>query len=202
MDEISSSDDSIVLAVGPEDNNPLYVQIGCLLNESVNEVLMKASLSRLQDHVASTSWETSINIPGRMAAIIKVPDDFLRIVSIEDKAFQRPITSLAVEGDDMDKRQHNKFLVAKEAKPVAVIGYSPEYGRIVTCYSYDSNSSPAPVMRYIKRYDNGSDTMADVCLDEYLIDIVSWVCAGKVFAALGDSDRVKLCDVNAVSLMA
>ena len=41
MDEISSSDD-VIVSVGIDDNNPLYTQIDSLLNESVNDMLMKA----------------------------------------------------------------------------------------------------------------------------------------------------------------
>lgn len=203
MDEISSSDEYITLVVGPEDNNPLHVQISCLLNESVNEVLMKAALSRIQDHIVSISSSRPINIfnHSRRAAIIDVPADFLRFVSISDPVFQRPITNLAIEGDDIDKIQHNKFLVAKRAKPVAVIGNISGRGRVITCYSYDEADSPNPTMHYVARYDKGTDMLEEVGLDDYLIDIVSWVCAGKVFAVQGDIEKGKMCDANAVALM-
>ena len=51
MDEISSSDD-VIVPVGTGDNNPLYTQINNLLNESVNDVLMKAPIYRLSGHIA------------------------------------------------------------------------------------------------------------------------------------------------------
>lgn len=202
MDEISSSDD-IIVSVHSGDNNPLYTQIDSLLNESVNEVLMKAALSRLQGHIVSLSSSRPISIldGSRTSAVFAVPEDFLRLVSINDTAFQRPITSLAIEGDDTDKMQHNKFLVAKYAKPVAVIGNIASRGRVVTCYSYEKTAKPNPTMLYIARYDKGSDVLEDAGLDGYLTDIVSWVCAGKVFAAQGDIDKGKLCDENAVALM-
>ena len=56
-------------------------------------------------------------------------------------------------------------------------------------------------MLYIKRYDNDRDTSAETDLDEYMIDVVSWVCAGKVFAAQGDVNKGKICDDNAAALM-
>ena len=195
MDEISSSDD-VIVTVGIDDNNPLYTQIDSLLNESVNEVLMKAPLYRIHNHIATASENRPININSRKAAIIVVPDDFIRLASIVDTAFQRPITTLAIEGDEVDKRQHNKHLVAKKAKPVAVIGHIPTKGRIITCYSYDQADTPQPTMRYIKRFSDEST------LDDYQIDIVTWVCAGKVFAAQGDITKGKTCDENAVALMA
>jgi hypothetical protein len=51
-------------------------------------------------------------------------------------------------------------------------------------------------MRYIKRFSDEST------LDDYQIDIVTWVCAGKVFAAQGDIAKGKTCDENAAALMA
>ena len=201
MDEISSSDD-VIVPVGVGDNNPLYTQINNLLNESVNDVLMKAPIHRIYAHSTTTSTAVANNIFGqtRVSAVITVPADFLRLVSITDASFQRPIVELALEGDDVDKRQHNKFLVAKSAKPVAVIG-SGASGRTITCYSYENGTTPSITMRYIKRYDNDNDTTADANLDDYMVDLVSWVCAGRVFAAQGDVNKGKICDENAASLM-
>ena len=207
MDEISSSDD-VIVPVGIGDNNPLYTQINNLLNESVNDVLMKAPIYRLGNHVnkinTSTPKEhaTAKDEKGqpRKVAVIDVPNDFIRIVSITDKAFQRPIVDLAIEGDDIDKRQYNKHLVAKSAKPVAVIGRG-EQGRVITCYSYSPEDTPNPIMNYIKRYDVDKDITDETNLDDYMIDLVSWVCAGRVFAAQGDINKGKLCDENAAALM-
>lgn len=204
MDEISSSDD-VIVPVNASDNNPLYTQINSLLNESVNEVLMKAPTYRLQSQIASISNITTKTIftgdYERVIAVATIPEDFIRIASINEESFQRPIVDLAIEGDNTDKRQHNKFLVAKSAKPVAVLGRSGT-GRTITCYSFDKGYTKLPTILYIKRYDNDSDTFAETDLDGYLTDIVSWVCAGKVFAAQGDINKGKLCDENALALMA
>lgn len=193
MDEISSSND-VIVQVLESDNNPLYAQIDGLLNESINDVLMKAPIYRLHNHIVSVTASKPATSNGIKVAVIDVPEEFLRFVSIVDNAFQRPIVELAVEGDDIDKRQHNKFLVAKQAKPVAVISNSAAQGRIITCYSYGNDGKPSPVFNYIKRYDDDN-------LDEYQIDVVTWVCAGKVFAAQGDVNKGQLCDNNASALM-
>lgn len=201
MDEISSSDD-VQVPVGTGDNNPLYTQINSLLNESVNDVLMKAPIYRLHGHLDKVTTSTPVEILGstRKAAQFTVPDDFIRLASISDELFQRPIVELAIEGDDMDKRQHNRHLVAKYARPVAVIG-NGESSRVITCYSYSSSDTPSATLRYVKRYDKDRDTSADTDLDEYMVDLVSWVCAGRVFAAQGDANKGKICDDNAAALM-
>jgi hypothetical protein len=157
---------------------------------------MKAPLYRIHNHVVSVTTSKVATSNGIKVAVIDVPEEFLRFVSIIDNAFQRPIVELAVEGDDIDKRQHNKFLVAKMAKPVAVISNSANQGLIITCYSYGADGQPSPVFNYIKRYDD------EHSLDEYQTDVVTWVCAGKVFAAQGDIAKGKTCDENALALMA
>ena len=198
MDEISSSNGTIVTVVDSGDNNPLYALIGGLINESVNDVLVKAPIFRLQKNLVSVKTFTkgATSDKSRATAVINVPADFIRVASITDTNFQRPVVDLAIEGDDMDKKQHNKFLVAKSAKPVAVIGQGAN-GRTITCYSYGLNNTPAPEMLYVKRCSGEGD----LDFDDYLIDIMSWVCAGRVFAAQGDPNRGKLCDENAASLM-
>lgn len=209
MDEISSSDD-VIVPVGTGDNNPLYTQINSLLNESVNDVLMKAPVYRLQNHVCTLVAGDKIDLDNqwwhmedifngaRKTLVIKVPEDFIRLASISSPSFDRPIVDLAIEGDNIANRQHNKHLVAKSSKPVAVIGNSEE-GRIITCYSFAEQSRTT--FLYIKRYDNDNDTTAETDLDEYMVDIVSWVCAGRVFAAQGDLNKGKICDENASALM-
>lgn len=210
MDEISSSDD-VIVSVGTEDNNPLYTQINSLLNESVNDVLMKAPTYRLQNHMKALTTE-SIDLDNpwwgseeifngtRKVLVINVPDDFLRLASISDKSFERPIVDLAIEGDDTARRQHNKYLVAKTAKPVAVISNGMD-GRKITCYSYPAKTGPQAVFLYIKRYDKSMDLGVEADLDDYMVDLVSWVCAGRVFVAQGDINKGKICDENASALM-
>jgi hypothetical protein len=205
MDEISSSDE-VIVPVNSSDNNPLYTQINNLLNESVNEVLMKAPVYRLHTQTSSFTPQLSTDMKvetifnTRKKAAIAIPDDFLRLVSISDNSFDRPIYELAIEGDDADKRQHNKFLVAKSAKPIAVLSNNAN-SRKIDCYSYATSVNPSPTILYIKRYNNDKDSSMDTNLDDYLIDVVSWVCAGRVFAAQGDSNKGKICDENAAALM-
>ena len=201
MDEISSSDD-VQVPVVESDNNPLYTQINYLLNESVNDVLMKAPIFRIQKQIATIKEykEKELFNKTRKAVVFAIPNNFLRLVSITDSIFQRPIVDLALEGDDIDKRQHNKFLVAKYAKPIAIIGQGST-GKTITCYSYDIDYAPNPSLNYIKRYEQDLDYFSDTNLDGYLTDIVSWLCAGKVFAAQGDVNKGKICDENAAALM-
>jgi hypothetical protein len=201
MDEISSSDD-VRVPVGTGDNNPLYTQINSLINESINETLMKVPIYRIQNQIGKMIVTSPIAVGGisRKTAVFTVPSDFIRLAQITDPLFKRPIVDLAVEGDDIDKKQHNKFLVAKYSKPVAVLGRG-EAGRTITCYSYNESDTPSATMLYVKRYTTSNTIDEDMGLDDYMIDLVSWVCAGKVFAAQGDINKGKICDDNATALM-
>ena len=205
MDEISSSDD-VIVAVYSGDNNPLYTQINGLLNESVNDVLTKAPIYRLTSFVSVVPKDDirADNVDGgRQVAVARVPSNFIRIVSITDTQFKRPIVELAYEGDEVDKRQHNRFLMAGNAKPVAVFAYDVlgQGEKAITCYSYAAGATPSPAIHYIKRFEGDLDVSSDIDIDDYLADIVTWVCAGKVFASQGDITKGKTCDDNAVALM-
>ena len=207
MDEISSSDD-VIVAVDSSDNNPLYAQINSLINESINDVLTKAPIYRLQNHlgIVNPIYHESISDRDdnifRQIAVLKVPEDFIRIVSIDDPDFERPIVDLAIEGDDIAKQQHNRFLMAKTAKPVAVLGRNSAGLRIIRCYSLPAGKvDPEATMTYVVRFTGGEGLSNDIDIDDYLVEIVTWVCAGKVFAAHGDLNRGKICDDNAAALM-
>lgn len=198
MDEISSSDD-VIIPVGTGDNNPLYTQINSLLNESINEVLLKSPIYRITDQVTSLGTPSNGNIFSNARKTVKftVDEDFIRLAYISFGEGNRIITDLAIEGDDVSKRQSNKFLVAKEEKPVAVLERTTD-GRQIVCYSF----ATVPTTKngyYVKRYD--STVSDETGLSDYVIDVVSWVCAGKVFSAQGDVTRSKICDENAVALM-
>ena len=208
MDEVSSSDD-IIVAVSSSDNNPLYTQINDLLNESINDVLTKAPIYR----IPSAFIETITDIDGeddisvyqvvdifsetRKKLEIRVPDDFIRLASFSDKCFDRAIVDLAIEGDDVDKKQHNRFLVAKNAKPVAVLCRSNDGERNISIYSYSTYDIPEFSFCYVKRFTS----TPSIELNDYMTDLVSWVCAGRVFAVQGDVNRGKICDDNAAALM-
>lgn len=202
MDEISSSDD-VIVPVDTGDNNPLYTQINNLLNESINDVLMKAPVYRIKQNVKTLSNPTfgSTKDDLRRIAIFHLPDSFLRLVSITSGSWDRPITELAFEGDAIAKRQHNKYLIAKSSKPVAVLGRDAMGDVSITCYSFDSDATVNATLFYVERYNSDTNSVVEVNLDDYMIDIVSWVCAGRVFAAQGDNNKGKICDENAAALM-
>ena len=211
MDEISSSDD-IIVNVDISDNNPLYAQIYGMLDESVNDVLLKAPVHRLESQIANLAMTVKDNSgkgtykteeifdKTRKRLVFDVPEDFLRLASYTDTKFDRPIVDLSIEGDSIANMQHNKFLFAKSSKPVAVLGRDDDGYRVISCYSYAKDDVVQPKVHYVKRFTSGNID-ATISLDSYLTDIVTWVCAGKVFDVRGDINNSKVCNDNAASLM-
>lgn len=202
MDEISSSND-VIVSVGSDDNNPLYTQINALLNESINDVLSKAPIYRLTDYpyMSKLSDFRVETIGRRKIAFLRIPPSFIRLASITDAALRRPIVELAIQGDAVDIIQHNPFLMAKNAKPVAVLNITPNGEREIACYSYSATDTPNPMALYIERFNGSLDTSSVLDINDYLADIVSWTCAGRVFVAQGDALKGKACDENAIALM-
>jgi hypothetical protein len=205
MDEISSSDD-VIVPVMAEDNNPQYALINGLLNESINDVLAKVPIHRIQVQIETVQTDTTETLKDgngatiRQMPVFSVPMDFLRLVSISDPSFMRPIVELATEGDSIAKRQHNRFLMAKTAKPVAVIGRSGNTREIV-CYSLGADKTPNTTMTYVKRFTGDESPSATVDLDPYLEEVVAWVCAGKVFSAQGNVAKMQICDTTAAAAL-
>lgn len=205
MDEISSSDD-VIVDVDISDNNPLYTQINKLLNESINEALVKAPVHRIGNAMMMNGGpytEKDTTYAGNRTVIsIPLPDDFLRLASIDSGKFQRPIVALATDGDEVSNTQRNKFLVAKYAKPVGVLCVDgASGGKCIKCYSFDPADNASVIMTYIPRFNEELGLSVNIKIDTYLSDIVSWICAGKVYSSRGDAANSKICDENALALM-
>lgn len=186
IDEVSMSGD-VIVEVGVENSKPYDSIISELLDESALEVLLKAPFYRLN----ITSGNPSVYADDTTGSLT-LPDDFLRLVSLRMSDWQQPVTELAIAGDEVAKRQANKFLRGGKAKPVGVLsktnaGYQINY--------YSSSSHDVEEFLYIKR-----DTAENIA-DSQLVDAMVWVCAGKTLSVLGEVNLSNLCYENAKGLM-
>ena len=73
--------------------------------------------------------------------------------------------------------------------------------RKIVCYSYNMADTPKPMLYYVERYTGDESKSSEVSLDGYMVDVVTWVCAAKVFSTQGDVTKSKICDEIAQSLM-
>lgn len=217
MDEVSPDITISGITIDGSDNNPLYALIDGLVDAGALELFSVAPYWRLPQ----TAFEsTSINF-GTMPSThgsrryirLRVPDDFLRVAEIECSAFERPITEVVPEGSDMGKRQHNRHLMAREAKPVGVMshglwgtGLSAEKCREIDCYSIQSGSTTPQInASYIARPympDSGSnDDIEDDIIPAVLIPALEWLIAARTFGARGDANHAAICQQNAQNLL-
>lgn len=221
MDEITPDSGLSGITVDGRDNNPLYELIGGIIDDGVLELFSIASYFRLPQKeftniaLENAGSQRTINdgqgtISARKMIRLRVPDDFLRVAEINHTSFQRPITEVVPEQSEQGKRQHNPFLMAKEARPVGVMSHgvwSSEQAREIDCYSVPSSVSSATgvVATYIAKPASCSDTSAWTSQTDpvptTLKPALEWLIASRAFGARGDSSHAEICQQNAQNLL-
>lgn len=231
MDEVSPEITIANLSVDGSDNNPLYTLIDGLVDAGALELFSIAPYWRLEQtefgdgYVKTESVGTTrkINdgqgqISARKIIRLRVPDDFLRVAEISHPSFQRPITEVVPEMSEMGKRQHNPFLMAKEARPVGVMSHgewtlnagteSEEtlQCREIDCYSIPSSGTTTGLAAtYIAKPRTIKDSSPAVTVEEaippVLIPALKWLIASRAFGARGDANHASICQQNAQNVL-
>ena len=217
MDEVTPDSPDFTIddiAVDGSDNNPLYALIDGLVDSGALELFSVAPYWRLpQTEFENVQLgELPASFGSRRVIRLKVDDDFLRVAEISCSDFQRPITEAVPEMSEAGKRQHNRFLMGKEAKPVGVISHGSWNNtqcREIDCYSLPSNTTvtassgieatyiPTPEMPAI------TDTTTDIetVVPPVLVDALEWIIAARTFGARGDANHAAICQQNAQNLL-
>ena len=210
MDEITPTS-AINIAVDGSDNNPLYALIDGLVDSGVLELFSVAPFWRLHQtkfEPANISFKEEND---RRVVRIKLNDDFLRVAEINVEGFQRPITEVVPEQSAEGKRQHNRWLRGKVAKPVGVVSFGlwdNETCREIDCFSLPpkvnpSDPDPDVIATYIAKPENIGDlpsTVEDV-VPPVLIPALEWLIAARAFGARGDANHAAICQQNAQNLL-
>lgn len=221
MDEVTPDITIADLTVDGADGNPLYALIDGLVDAGALELFSVAPYWRLpqKSFPNITPKELPALYNSRKVIRLKVEDDFLRVAEIDCSHFQRPITEVVPEMSEAGKRQHNRFLMGKEAKPVGVMshdlwpsgsGLTPVMVqcREIDCYSIASTTTvniqndvratyiAKPEMPTIDSQDDIEDVVPVV-----LIDALEWLIAARTFGARGDANHAAICQQNAQNLL-
>lgn len=217
MDEITPSS-SLSVTVDGADNNPLHALIMSVIDDGVLEIYSIAPYWRLPN-TSVTYSASSANQPVKLDSVftgteqerkvlkIKLPADFLRMAVFTYPGFARPITILYQEDSPEAKRQHNRFLIAKTEKPVAVIGYGMWYdgpSKEISCYSLPGSATLQADGRfsYIKMPETAITTSStNVPVPSQLLPALEWTIAARVFGARGDVNHANICQQNAQNLL-
>ena len=219
MDEVSPNVTVADLTVDASDGNPLYTLIDGLIDGGALELFSVAPYWRLKqttftnidlETVGTARPMTEGSIAARKMIRLKVPDDFLRVAEINHSSFQRPITEAVPEISELGKRQHNQFLMGKEARPVGVMSHdlwSNAQCREIDCYSVASSvtTTDGVTATYIPKPAVISDTAPAVTVEdavpEVLIPALEWLIAARTFGARGDADHAAICQQNAQNVL-
>lgn len=223
MDEVSPSDISVEgLTVDASDGNPLYTLIDGLIDGGALELFSVAPYWRLKQKtfaplsidlatVGTARPMTEGAISTRKIIRLRVPDDFLRVAEINHSSWQRPITEVVQEISELGKRQHNPYLMGKEAKPVGVMSHGlwlTQQCREIDCYSVASSvaNTDGVTATYIPKPAVITDDVSDPvtvedAVPEVLIPALEWLIAARTFGARGDADHAAICQQNAQNLL-
>lgn len=216
MDEITPDSALSGITVDGADNNPLYELIKDIIDDGVLELYTVAPYWRLPQSAfvySATAADNQIIVEAgaydRKIIRLKVPTNFLRVAEINCDDFQRPITEVFPEQSEQGKRQHNRHLMGKVARPVGVMSYGVWNGsqvREIDCYSLPSSttvtSSSGVTASYIAvpaSASTGASTQVPV--PDVLLPALEWLIASHAFGARGDSNHASICQQTAQNLL-
>jgi len=179
IDEISPLDTPIY-NVGVADDKPVDNIIDSLLDECAVEILLMAPFNRIDVTQAATSVHITQSNVNPTTGLIEVPDDFLRLVSLKMSDWQRDVTELSIKGDELSRRQSNKFLRAGVSRPVGVLAKNDK-GMYIEYYSTFEQEHKLVDFSYIAR------KTAEQIDNIQIIEAMCWLCASKVLTIFGKS---------------
>jgi hypothetical protein len=144
------------------------------------------------------------------------------VAEINHTSFQRPITEVVPEAAELARRQHNPFLMAKEARPVGVMSHgiwtttvgndtTSEQCREIDCYSIASSATASGVeATYIAKpaviddddeHSGANAVSVESVVPAVLIPALEWLIAARTFGARGDANHAAICQQNAQNVL-
>lgn len=206
MDEITPESSLSNITVDGRDNNPLYSLIDGIADDCALELYSSAPYWRLPQTLFDGE---SVKVEGitsasdsRKVIRLKVGDDFLRVAEIDCADFRRPITEVVPEQSPKGMRQHNRFLLGKETKPVGVMSFGTWDGvvcREIDCYSLAADTNVTASVGVNASYIAQPDAAENV--PELLMPALEWLIAARTFIARGDSNHGSICLETAKNLI-
>lgn len=216
MDEVTPVEE-LQITVDGSDNNPLYTLIDGILDDCVLELFTIAPYWRLP-YTPFSGTQLSKIFPerddSRYMIRLRLEDNFLRLAYVSHALFQRPITEVYPEQSAEGKRQHNRYLMGREAKPVAVLsigswsadGEPPRtvQRKEIDCYSLPSQEDGDVKAFYIAKPDaieDNNQSAVENVVPETIIPALEWLIAARAFGARGDVNHSEICQQNAQNLL-
>lgn len=111
------------------DNLELDELIAAKLPEAARDIIETSEVELLEPIKMTTSYTAT-----EYGGILTVPDDFLRIVSVGMKGWNRSVTAIAGEGSDIGLMQRNRYTRGTSTKPVCVYGHDADGKRVIELF--------------------------------------------------------------------
>ena len=187
LDELIPEGEGIQFSMEDDINisDPLNLLVNAVIDEAAKRILLTAPLHVL-DPVKSEAVAVA-DADDDKTGYIPLADNFLRLVSLKMKDWQREVTEVITPQDKRYKLQTNKFTRGGLAKPVIVFSrrtIDGEAQRVLEYFSVDS-AHDIDWFYYIQ------DTYAEN-LQSNLMDSLTWMCASIVLQITERPDLAKL----------
>lgn len=108
------------------DNLELDELIAAKLQEAARDVTESSEVELLEPIKMTTNYTAT-----ESGGILTIPEDFLRIVSVDMKGWNRTVTTIAGEGSDIDLMQRNRYTRGTSTKPVCVYGHDANGRKVI-----------------------------------------------------------------------
>jgi hypothetical protein len=175
---ILSSGDNI------DELKPVYSYINAHIEQAANEVLLAAPLNRLipingtKIKEGETEKDRKIN-SGKLV----LPDDFLRLYSIQATDWERPVHKAITKTDHLYTLQYNKFTKGTKIKPVVVYSGVRGSGSEQYLNLYSTDVEDLKEFLYIPVYTNDFEYNRDVA------EAIALNCAKKVLEVYSMTEK-------------
>ena len=206
MDEVTPESSLNVIVDGftdGTDSNPLYLLIDSIADDCALELYSVAPYWRLPQTAFANVLVEGItsDTASRKIIRLKLSDGFLRVAEISCPDFQRPITEVFPEQSAEGRRQHNRYLMGKEAKPVGVLSFglwNNDPCREIDCYSLAAGTT---VTASSVKASYIAKPGAAESVPEIVLPALEWLTAARAFGARGDANHAAICQQNAQNLL-
>lgn len=160
------------------DNLELDDIISAKLPDAARDVTESAEVQLLEPDAMTTTFTKT-----EAGGTLTVPDDFLRIVSLKLKGWNRSVTMVAGEGSDIELMQRNKYTRGTSMKPVCVLTHTSDGKKVIECFGTGDSVERALYMP-IPKVDGGY-----LPISRLLRQAIVRRTAGLVLTSRGETER-------------
>lgn len=163
---------------------PVYSYINAHIEQAANEVLLASPLNRLIpiDGTKIKNGDSSTDRKIDSGKVI-LPDDFLRLYSIQAEDWERPVHKAITKTDHLYTLQYNKFTKGTKIKPVVVYSGVRGSGSEQYLNLYSTDVEDFKEFLYIPVYTNDTEYNRDVA------EAIALNCAKKVLEVYSMTDK-------------